>query len=153
MCLEFRKDMKGTLETLGVAELQQGEFLVEEITNKNNKNGQPLKSASYVPDPVLSPLHILTQLILTQIQWGGLYHDFNFTACETKSFFWCVCVCGWHSPGLWKFLGQGSNWHHSSDLSYCSDNDRSLTGCSTRELHETSLGWFKLLALSHTASQ
>lgn len=60
--------MKGTLETLGVAELQQGEFLVEEITNKNNKNGQPLKSASYVPDPVLSPLHILTQLILTQIQ-------------------------------------------------------------------------------------
>ena len=65
MCLELRKDIKGIQETYGVAELLQGESLVEEINNENNSNGQPLKCASYLPDPVLSPLHILTDLILT----------------------------------------------------------------------------------------
>ena len=35
---------------------------------------------------------------------------------------------------MWKFLGQGSNPCHSSDLSHCSDNARSLICCSTREL-------------------
>ena len=25
--------------------------------------------------------------------------------------------------GMWKFLGQGSHLHHSSDLNYCSDLD------------------------------
>ena len=29
--------------------------------------------------------------------------------------------------GMWKFPGQGSNLHHSSNLSRCSDNPRSLT--------------------------
>ena len=35
--------------------------------------------------------------------------------------------------GTWKFPSQGSNLHHSSDLSHCSDT-RSLTHWATREL-------------------
>ena len=34
---------------------------------------------------------------------------------------------------MWKFLGQGLNLRHSSDLSHCSDNWGSLTCCATRE--------------------
>ena len=37
---------------------------------------------------------------------------------------------------MWKFLGQGLNLSHSSNLSCCSDNARSLTCCTTRELPE-----------------
>ena len=36
--------------------------------------------------------------------------------------------------GMWKFLGQGSNLHHSSKLSCCGDNAVSLMGYATREL-------------------
>ena len=38
-------------------------------------------------------------------------------------------VVGFFGPnrGMRKFLGQGSNQHHSSNLSPCSDNTRSLT--------------------------
>ena len=32
-----------------------------------------------------------------------------------------------HAHGMKNFLGQGVNPHHSSDLSQCSDNTRSLT--------------------------
>lgn len=35
----------------------------------------------------------------------------------------------------WRFLGQGSNLSHSSDLSSCSDNAKSITHGATRELH------------------
>ena len=35
---------------------------------------------------------------------------------------------------MWKFQGQGSNLHQSSDPSRCSDNTRSLTCYPTREL-------------------
>ena len=36
---------------------------------------------------------------------------------------------------IWEFPGQGSNSHHSSNLSSCSDNTTgSLTCCVTREL-------------------
>ena len=35
---------------------------------------------------------------------------------------------------MYKFLGQGTNPHHSSNLSLCSDNARSLTHCAAREL-------------------
>ena len=35
---------------------------------------------------------------------------------------------------MWKFLGQGSNPHHSSDPCHCSDNVESLTHCATREI-------------------
>ena len=46
---------------------------------------------------------------------------------------------------MWKFLGQGSNLCHSSNLSCCSDNARSLTHCTTRELPK---GTFSLIASS-----
>ena len=36
--------------------------------------------------------------------------------------------------GMWKFPGQASNLHHSSDLSRCSDHTGSLTPCTTREI-------------------
>ena len=35
---------------------------------------------------------------------------------------------------MWKFLGQGSNTHHSSNPSCCSDSARSLGCCATGEL-------------------
>ena len=35
---------------------------------------------------------------------------------------------------MWKFLGQGSNPHHSSDQSYCSDCAGSLTCCTQGNL-------------------
>ena len=35
--------------------------------------------------------------------------------------------------GMWKFLGQGSNPCHSSDLSCCNDNVRCLIYCITME--------------------
>ena len=41
---------------------------------------------------------------------------------------------------MWNFLGQGSKMHHTSDLNHCSDNARTLTHCTTRELH-FSLSW------------
>ena len=49
--------------------------------------------------------------------------------------FFCVFVClfcwAW---GSWNFLGQGANLCYSTDLSFCSDNARSLTHCTTREI-------------------
>ena len=38
-----------------------------------------------------------------------------------------------HAHSMWKFLGQGSNPHHSSNPSRCNDNARSLTHCTKRE--------------------
>ena len=43
--------------------------------------------------------------------------------------------------GMWKFLGQGANLHHSKHPSLCSDNARSLTHCITRGLQK----WNKYL--------
>ena len=45
--------------------------------------------------------------------------------------FLTVCLAG---SGMWKFLGQGSNSSHSSNLSCCSDGAGSLTSYTTREL-------------------
>ena len=54
---------------------------------------------------------------------------------ETGSVCVCVCVCACvhmhmgilkiffgHACGMWKFLGQEMNLHHSSDPGHCSDN-------------------------------
>ena len=41
-----------------------------------------------------------------------------------------------HAHTMQKFLGQGSNPHHSSNWSHCSGNTRSLTCCAARELPE-----------------
>ena len=45
---------------------------------------------------------------------------------------------------MWKFLGQGLTQRHSSDLSHCSDNPRSLTQCTKSELFK---GEFRFLFL------
>ena len=44
-----------------------------------------------------------------------------------------LCIFG-HALSMWKFLGQGLNPHHSSNLGHCSDDTGSLTCCTTREL-------------------
>ena len=38
-----------------------------------------------------------------------------------------ISIFFWDTQGMQKFLGQASNLHHISDLSYSSDNARSLT--------------------------
>ena len=52
----------------------------------------------------------------------------------------CMYVCIFFFffwPGPWHVeVGQGSNSHHSSDPSCCSDNARSLTCYATRELRK-----------------
>ena len=40
-----------------------------------------------------------------------------------------------HAHSMWKFLGQGLNQCHSSNLSHSSKNTGSLTHCTTREFH------------------
>ena len=50
----------------------------------------------------------------------------------------CLLFFFGHACGMWEFLGQGLNLHHSSDLSFCSDNAEPLTYCVTRELLELS---------------
>ena len=55
------------------------------------------------------------------------YWGFLVCICVIKSFLGGGCACG-----MWEF--QGSNLHHSSNLSHCSDGVRSLTFCATREL-------------------
>ena len=51
----------------------------------------------------------------------------NVSFFKKNFIFGCAC-------SMWKFPDQGSNLHHSSDPSHCSDNARSLTSCPTREL-------------------
>ena len=48
------------------------------------------------------------------------------------AFFWG----GSHTHGIQKFPSQGSNPHHCSNPSYCSDNAGSLTHWATRELQD-----------------
>ena len=56
------------------------------------------------------------------------YMAHNTLLPSPNSFFFCL------SQSIWKFPGQGWDPHHSSDPSLCSDNARSLTCCTTREL-------------------
>ena len=46
----------------------------------------------------------------------------------------CVFVCFGYTCSMWKFLVQGLNPCHSSDLNHCTDNTGSLTHGATREL-------------------
>ena len=64
-------------------------------------------------------------------------HTKPHTSCV--GFLLCFILFFGCSHGTWKFLGQGSNPHHSSDLSCYSDNPESLTRCATRELQNHKL--------------
>ena len=44
-----------------------------------------------------------------------------------------VLLCG-RAQGMWKFPGHGWNPCHSCNQNHSSDNSRSLTHCTTREL-------------------
>ena len=48
-----------------------------------------------------------------------------------------------YTHSMWKFLGQGSNPHHSSNPSHCLGNARSLTHCATGELEIFLYSWFR----------
>ena len=62
-----------------------------------------------------------------------LYNFFLWYLCPISlSFFFWPCL---QHVEVWKFPGQGLNPCYSSDPNHCSDNTRSLTCCSTRELH------------------
>ena len=56
-----------------------------------------------------------------------------------------------YGHGMWRCPGQGLNQCHRSNLSHYSDNARSLTHCTTRELPSTGWFFFCLFALSRTA--
>lgn len=70
----------------------------------------------------------------------------NFSANLIKSqtldflqFFLFFCL----TRGFWRFPGQGSNLHHSRDLSYCSNNAEFLTHCTTVQVpHLIFMLWF-----------
>ena len=57
------------------------------------------------------------------LAWAGSpFNSFYF------KFFNCLHFkIFWRAYGMWKFPGQGSNLHHHSNLSHCSDSARSLT--------------------------
>ena len=69
-----------------------------------------LTSSGFSPEPVRGHLHFTFFFFLFFLSFFGL------------------------TWGMLKFLGQGSNPCHSSDLSCCSDNAGSLTCRATREL-------------------
>ena len=56
-----------------------------------------------------------------------------FMLCYFILFYCILFFCCAH--GMRRFQSQGSNPCHSSDLSYCSENTRSLTHHTIRELH------------------
>ena len=49
-------------------------------------------------------------------------------------FFFCFCFCLGLTHGTWKFLGQGSNPHHSYNRAKSIGNARSLTCRAKRDL-------------------
>ena len=55
-------------------------------------------------------------------QWTTDYHQGPGKNCQPKFLFW------WgRGPAPWRFLGQGSKLHHSSELSHCSDHVHRVT--------------------------
>ena len=60
-------------------------------------------------------------------------YDFSPLQTFAEPQFCFVFVFG-STHGIWKFLDKEWNLYHSKDLSCCSDNARSLTHCTTREL-------------------
>ena len=81
---------------------------------------------SYVPSSIASTIYLpLSFIFLKQltISLPILYIFFILFIL----FFGCTC-------SMLKFLGQGLNPHYSSDSSLCSDNNRSLTCYTTKEL-------------------
>ena len=96
---------------------------------------------------------ILVRLVSAEPQWELLNIIFicqNTSKNEVKSptqckthfpFFLFVffLFVFWCTHSMWKFLGQGSDSHHSTKLSCCSDNARSLTLSATAETPKTLL--------------
>ena len=78
--------------------------------------------------PPLSPLATTSLLSVSMNLFLFCYVCFLFF----RIFFFFIFFGLAHS--MWKFLGQRSNPLHSSTPNCCSDNARSLTPCTTKEL-------------------
>ena len=82
-----------------------------------------------------------------------LYIWFNSVHILYSSFSWFVILFlilgktvfggffGVRCGDMWKFPGQRPNSSHSSDLSCCSDNPRSLTHFATKQLPTVLMSW------------
>ena len=57
---------------------------------------------------------------------------------KKSNFIYLVFFFFWLVQSIWKFLGQGSKPHHSSNSSCCRDNARSLTRCDTENSKKSS---------------
>lgn len=66
---------------------------------------------------------------------------FSSVLLDTFDFFVVADRTTFHS--MCRFPGQGSNLHHSRDLSYCSNNAEFLTHCTTMQVpHLIFMLWF-----------
>ena len=85
---------------------------------------------------------------LFPFQMNSLFFFFNDQCLKYHLLFYLFIYFFGHVCRMWNFLGQGSNPWHSSDLSRCSDNVRSLTHCATRELQNTICSYMQFTAYS-----
>ena len=95
---------------------------------------------TFIPIPHPSPAvnHVcscksLIMYFLVSYLVNCIYSHFVHSApwfCFSLGF---VLFCFW-GTSMWKFLGQRPNPCHGSNQSHCSDNIRSLTCCTKREL-------------------
>ena len=85
---------------------------------------------------------------LFPFQMNSLFFFFNDQCLKYHLLFYLFIYLFGHVCRMWNFLGQGSNPWHSSDLSRCSDNVRSLTHCATRELQNTICSYMQFTAYS-----
>ena len=100
--------------------------------NPNNKITPHFKYWIFLIYFALCKWYLLYKVVfphrkLEKNMWNENYGD-PLTVAISKFFFF------WHAHCMWKFLDQGSNLRHWSDLSYSSENTQSLTHCATKEL-------------------
>ena len=69
---------------------------------------------------------VMSQVLGSQLCRGEIQSAEDQVTFSFLFFFGCIC-------GILKVPGKGSNLHHSSDPSHCSDNAGSLTHSTTRE--------------------
>ena len=98
------------------------------------------ESLTHWAGPEIEPASwLLIRLVSTEPQWQLLLPVFLLGYLSLiidlwEGFFVCFLVFFGHTCGMWKFPGQRSDLHHSKSPSHCSDNTRSLTHCTAREL-------------------
>ena len=104
--------------------LQRGQWVLFTLTGKCHAS-YAVQSFAFI----LSHCHIMSikcpKMQCPSPPWGKKKKK---GAENTRTYFF-GCACN-----MWKFQGQESNPHHSSNPSCCRDNARSLIHCTAREL-------------------